>query len=171
MSAPSRTAARPAALPETVQTYLAGLAAAGSAGLLAGAFAFQHLGGLAPCEMCIWQRWPHALAILLGALLLVPALRGLRAIRALGALAMLAGTGVALLHTGVERGWWEGPTECASSMGAGLSTDDLLAAIQNAPLVRCDEVAWSLAGLSMASWNGIFSLILAGLWIASLKRA
>ncbi len=163
--------ARSAPLPETPQTYLAGLAAAGSAGLLAGAFMFQHLGGLAPCEMCIWQRWPHALALLLGALLLVPALRGLRAIRAVGALAMLAGAGIALLHTGVERGWWEGPTECSATMGAGLSTDDLLKAIQSAPMVRCDEVAWSLMGLSMASWNGIFSLILAGLWIASLKRA
>jgi len=176
VSAPSRSAARVAAprsgaLPESAQTYLAGLAAAGSAGLLAGAFLFQHVGGLAPCEMCLWQRWPHALAILLGALLLAPALRGLRAIRALGALAMLAGAGIALMHTGVERGWWEGPTECSQTMGAGLSTDDLLAAIQNAPMVRCDEVAWSLAGLSMASWNGILSLVLAGLWLASLRRA
>tara|TARA_R110000751_G_scaffold155100_2_gene260237 strand:- start:2186 stop:2686 length:501 start_codon:yes stop_codon:yes gene_type:complete len=163
--------ARAAPLPETVQTYLAGLAAAGSAGLLAGAFLFQHVGGLPPCEMCIWQRWPHALAIVLGALLLVPVLRGLRAIRAAGALAMLLGAGVALMHTGVERGWWEGPTECSSSVGAGMSTDDLLAAIHNAPLVRCDDVAWSLMGLSMASWNGILSLILAGLWIASLRRS
>ena len=52
-----------------------------------------------------------------------------------------------------------------------MSTDDLLKAIQNAPIVRCDDVAWSLMGLSMASWNGILSLVLAGLWLASLKRA
>ena len=71
----------------------------------------------------------------------------------------------------ILRGWWEGPTECSSSVGAGMSTDDLLAAIHNAPLVRCDDVAWSLMGLSMASWNGILSLILAGLWIASLRRS
>lgn len=172
MTAPARTS-RPqaAALPESRETLLAGLAAAGSAGLLAGAFMFQHLGGMAPCEFCLWQRWPHALGILLGVLLLVPALRGLRALRAVGALAMAVGAGIALLHTGVERGWWEGPTECSSSLGAGMSTDDLLKAIQSAPIVRCDEVAWSMAGLSMASWNGILSLVLLGLWLASLRRA
>ena len=89
----------------------------------------------------------------------------------IGALSALSTSALGVFHTGVERGWWEGPSECSATMGAGLSTDDLLKAIQSAPMVRCDEVAWSLMGLSMASWNGIFSLILAGLWIASLKRA
>ncbi|MGG7565831.1 disulfide bond formation protein B [Rhodovulum sp. DZ06] len=145
------------------------LAAGGSLGLLAGAFFFQHVMGLAPCEMCIWQRWPHAAAIALGiAALAVPSL--LRPAAALGALAMAVSAGLALLHTGVERKWWEGITECSVGQGNGLSADDLLAEILAAPVVRCDEVAWELLGLSMASWNGIISLALLACWALALRR-
>ncbi|MGM0585152.1 MAG: disulfide bond formation protein B [Pseudomonadota bacterium] len=156
--------------PETPQTYLAALAAAGSAGLLAGAFLFQHVGGLAPCPLCIWQRWPHALAFALGLAMLAPALREARALRALGLLAMLTSAGLGLHHTGVERGWWPGPGTCSGGQGGGLSADQLMDSIMAAPLVRCDEVAWQLLGLSMASWNALISLALAGLWLASLRR-
>ncbi len=65
--------------------YIA-LAALGSAVILASAFAFQHIGGLAPCQMCFWQRWPHAIAIGTGLLALaIPSALLLLA----GALAML----------------------------------------------------------------------------------
>ncbi|MEC9434896.1 MAG: disulfide bond formation protein B [Pseudomonadota bacterium] len=166
--------ARPAAASGTltpVPTLLAGLAAAGSAGLLAGAFAFQHLGGLAPCEMCLWQRWPHAVGIGLGLLMLVPFLREARVLRLIGLVAMVVGAGIALMHTGVERGWWQGVTECSGGPGGDLTADQLLEAIRAAPMVRCDEVAWSMLGLSMASWNGLISVALALLWAASLRRA
>ncbi|MEM1313444.1 MAG: disulfide bond formation protein B [Pseudomonadota bacterium] len=150
----------------------AALAAAGSAGLLLGAFFFQHVMGLAPCPMCVWQRWPHAAAVALGLALLLPALRGLRAIPLLGALAMVVSAGLALQHTGVERGWWDGPSTCAGGQSAQMSTDELLSAILNAPLVRCTDVAWEMWGLSMASWNGLASLALLGLWlIAARARA
>ena len=147
---------------------LAALAALGSLALLLGAFGFQHLGGLAPCEMCIWQRWPHAAAIVLGAAAL--AMPGLRArIAVLGAAVMTVSAGLALLHTGVERKWWEGITECSVAQG-DMSVDALLDAILAAPVVRCDQVAWDLAGLSMASWNGLLSLVLMGLWIGAARR-
>lgn len=140
-------------------------AALGSVALLGGAFAFQHFGGLAPCEMCLWQRWPHAVAIALGVLAL--AAPGLRAwIAWLGAASMTISAGLALLHTGVERKWWEGITQCSIAQG-DLSTDALLDAILAAPVVRCDQVAWDLLGLSMASWNGIASVALIGLWAAA----
>ncbi len=74
-------------------------------------------------------------------------------------------------HTGVEQKWWLGPTTCTSGSVAGLSADDLLAQINNAPLIRCDEVAWALAGISMASWNAIFSAALVLVWIAAARRA
>ncbi|MEO1086485.1 MAG: disulfide bond formation protein B, partial [Acidobacteriota bacterium] len=70
-------------------------AGAGSAGLLAGALAFQYLGGLAPCALCIWQRWPHGVAIAL-ALLALTLPGGRQALAALGALAMVAGATIAL---------------------------------------------------------------------------
>ncbi|WP_109464707.1 disulfide bond formation protein B [Albibacillus kandeliae] len=144
------------------------IAAAGSAAMLLGAFAFQYIGGLAPCHLCLLQRWPHAAAILIGLLALVfPG----AALPLLGALAALTTAGIGAYHTGVERGWWEGPTTCTSSSVGGLSSDQLFDQIMNAPMIRCDEVAWSMMGLSMASWNMIASLVLAAIWIAAARRA
>ena len=136
-------------------------AAAGSAALLLGALAFQYLGGLAPCPLCIWQRWPHGIAIALGLLLLAWPERGLTL---LGALAMLAGAGIGLYHTGIERGWWPGPESCTGAgTGAlgGLSGDALLSLDAPTGLVMCDEVVWQMFGLSMASWNALASFGLA----------
>lgn len=147
--------------------YLALAAAGGSLALLLGAFAFQHLGGLAPCKLCIWQRWPHAVAIAAG--LTFVALPN-RLWLLLGALGALATAGIGVYHTGVERGWWEGPSTCSSGPVSGLSTDQLFDQIMSAPLVRCDEVAWSLLSLSMASWNAIASLAFALLWITAFAR-
>jgi len=141
----------------------------GSAALLLGAFAFQHLGGLAPCKLCLWQRWPHGLAVAIG--LGALALPG-RALPLLGALAALTSAGIGTYHAGVEQGWWLGPATCAAAPPGGLSTDALFEQIMTAPLVRCDEVAWQMLGLSMAGWNVVISLALAGLWVlaASTRR-
>jgi disulfide bond formation protein DsbB len=130
-----------------------------SGGLLLGAVGFQYLGGLAPCEMCYWQRWGH-LAVLAtaGLALLVPRLVPVVA------LASLVAIGLALLHFGVELRWWEGPTRCSSSLaGSG----DLMGDLLSAPLVRCDQIPWSLAGLSMAGWNLAISAtaLVAALWL------
>ncbi|MFO7855398.1 MAG: disulfide bond formation protein B [Paracoccaceae bacterium] len=157
------------AVPTKPDEAFAALAAAGSAGLLAAAFLFQHVAGLPPCVLCIWQRWPHAVALGLGLLMLAPPLRRLRALRVVGLLSMLTAAGLGLQHTGVERGWWEGPGECAGGQSDALSTDALMDSILSAPVVRCDEVAWSLLGLSMASWQGLAALALAGLWALSLR--
>jgi disulfide bond formation protein DsbB len=146
--------------------FLVLLAVAGSFALLAGAFAFQHIGELAPCEMCLWQRWPHAAAILIGAAALT--LPG-RALPLLGALAALTTTGIGLYHTGVERGWWEGPSTCTSGPTTGLTPQELMDQIMAAPLVRCDEVPWEMFGLSMANWNALASLGLALLWLAAAR--
>jgi disulfide bond formation protein DsbB len=147
---------------------LIALAAAGSGLLLAAAFAFQYLGGLAPCAMCLWQRWPHAAALAIGAAgLAVPS----AVLAALGGLAMLGNAGIALYHTGVERDWWEGPASCSGGGGLGsANVADLLNPEVGSGLVMCDEVAWSMLGLSMASWNGLACLALAGLWALAARR-
>ena len=150
------------------RNVLIGLASLGSLALLVGAFGFQHLGGLPPCKLCIWQRYPHALAVLIG--VAAVAIRG-RLLPLMGLAAALTTAGVGLYHTGVERGWWEGPTTCTSSGTSGLSADDLFNKIMTAPVVRCDDVAWELLGLSMASWNGILSLGLAALWLLAYRRS
>lgn len=144
------------------------IAAAGSLGLMLGAWGFQHIGGMAPCKLCIWQRYPHVLAIVLGLLALRVSHAGLAW---LGAAATLTTAAIGGYHTGVERGWWEGPATCSSQPIGGLSTDQLMDQIMSAPLVRCDEVPWEMLGLSMASWNMIASLVLAGIWIAAARRS
>jgi disulfide bond formation protein DsbB len=141
---------------------LISLAAAGSAGLLGGAFVFQFL-GYAPCEMCLWQRWPHAAAITIGVLALAAPTRLLCW---LGALAAAITGGIGVYHTGVERGWWQGPTSCTGS--GGMDTGNLLS-LDGPKLVLCDQVAWDLFGISMASWNAIFSFGLMALWIMAAR--
>jgi disulfide bond formation protein DsbB len=152
----------------TRRTLIA-LAGLGSAVILLSAFGFQYLGGLAPCVMCLWQRWPHAAAIVLGA---VGAVIPSAIIVALGALSMIGNAGIALYHTGVERDWWDGPNTCGQSAAqdlSSLSASALLDTSTGPQLVLCDQVAWSMFGLSMASWNGIACLVLAGIWIMGLR--
>jgi disulfide bond formation protein DsbB len=148
------------------QRQLILVAAAGSLALLIAAFAFQHVGGMAPCSLCVWQRWPHAVAVACGAVAMI-ALPRLMA--GAGLLAVFATAVIGGYHTGVERGWWEGPATCSAAGTSGLSTDDLFERIMAAPLVRCDEVAWAMLGLSMASWNMIAALGLAVIWVMALR--
>ena len=144
------------------------IAAGGSLALLMGAFAFQAL-GYAPCKLCLWQRWPHGIAIGAGALVLV--LGPLMLLGLIGALSALVTAGIGIYHTGVERGFWEGPTSCSGNGSAleGLSGNGLLSTDVENTIVMCDEVAWAFAGLSMASWNAVFSLVLAILWYGAIK--
>jgi disulfide bond formation protein DsbB len=149
---------------------LMALAGAGSAAMLLGAFGFQYIGGLAPCTMCLWQRWPHAVAVAIGALgVAVPH----RLVALAGALSMLVNAGIALLHTGVERAWWTLNLSCTGA-GEDLGAMDMAALLDptiGEAIVLCTEVAWSMLGLSMASWNGIASLVLMGLWIAAARAS
>ena len=133
--------------------------------LLVAALASQYIGGLAPCELCIWQRWPHLAAIALGAGYL---LTGRRLFGALAAASLVVGSGIAAYHVGVEQQWWAGPGAC-SGPGLGEMTGSQLLDITVADvIVRCDEVAWSMFGLSMAAWNGLLSVCIAAGWGAAL---
>jgi disulfide bond formation protein DsbB len=138
-------------------------------GLLAGALGSEHLAGLNPCEMCYWQRWPHWAALALGGLsFFLP--RRARALTLLAALAIAVSGAIGVFHAGVEAGWWQGLTACATSAGGG-SPEDVLKSILAAPVIRCDQVQWAFLGLSMAGWNALISLTSAGAiaWL-TLKR-
>ncbi len=153
------------------RAFLILLAAAGSAALLAGAFAFQYIGGLAPCHLCLVQRYPHGVAVGIGVLaLLIPGGVIGRVLPWAGALAALTTAGYGAYHTGVERRWWAGPDTCTSGQIGGLSAKDLLAQIQAAPVVQCDQVAWDMFGLSMASWNMLASLVLVAIWVRAATK-
>lgn len=150
------------------RTQAVALASLGSLALLLGAFAFQHIGGLPPCKMCIWQRYPHVIAVVFGAMAL--SIQN-RVFIIAGAFAALASGLIGLFHIGVEQGWWDGPTTCSSGPVGGVSPQELLDQILTAPLVRCDEIAWDLFGISMAGWNAIVSFSLVALWLLALKRS
>jgi len=132
--------------------------------LMAGALGSQYIGGLYPCEMCYWQRWPHYVAIVLAllAFFLNPPARNVTI--ALAGLAVLTSGGVGVFHAGVEYHWWAGLTTC-SSTAAGSSLQDLM----RAPLIRCDTAQWTLGGISLAGFNALFS-IMGGLTILGLVR-
>jgi disulfide bond formation protein DsbB len=89
----------------------------------------------------------------------------------IGAALMIWNTGLALYHSGVERGIFEGPDSCTSNGVAGMEASALLAQIRNAPLIRCDEIAWDLLGVTMPNLNVVASAVLAAIWIYTALRA
>lgn len=141
------------------------MAIVGSTSILAAAFAFQFM-GYSPCKICIWQRWPHALAILIGIVWLIAQDTRLLI---LGLLSTLVAVSLAIYHSGIEQKWWLGPQSCTSTGIGDLSTAELFSKIMNAPIVRCDEVVWSFLGFSMANWNALLSFMLALFWFYSIK--
>ncbi len=142
----------------------------GSLALLAGAYGFEMIGGLVPCEMCWWQRWAlmataffAADALLLGMVARrQPAMaRAVTATAWMAILGLASNAGIALFHAGVEQKWWQGLTRCTAPPLAG-DAKSMMADILAQPLVRCDAIPWQMFGISMAGWNFIVSLILVG---------
>ena len=139
-----------------------------STALLGGAFLFQYVGGLEPCSLCIWQRWPH-LAVIVAAFI------GLRGVMPRGMLwlAFIAGSISVCLgsyHAGIEYGFWRGPAGCTANLVSDGNIKALTQQLLSTPLVRCDEAPWSLFGLSMAGWNAIISLDIVAAALISLRR-
>ena len=157
------------ALSLATDTGVALLAGAFSLALLLGAWAFQYIGGLAPCEMCIWQRWPHGAAIwlglgggALGAMRLLPQ-ESLRAIAWCAVLAIAITGAIGVFHAGVEWKFWPGPPACTGFGYVPGQSDSF-------QIVRCDEAQWRLIGISLAGYNAIFSLGAAALLGYRLTR-
>lgn len=140
--------------------------------LLGGALFSQFVGHLYPCEMCWWQRYPHAAAIVLAALAFIWPADSSRArtLTALAALAIAISGAIGFYHAGVEAHVFKGFTACTSMIHGGTSNADLLKQIMNTPLIMCDQVQWRFLGLSLAAWNAIISLTGAGAIATLLLR-
>lgn len=141
--------------------YVCGGIFLASGGALVFALTMQHVFGLQPCELCIWQRWPFAITGLLGLAGLVAAINPdwlkLSALTSfLAGLGFLTGGAFAFYHTGVELHWWKSFLEGCKVI---LPSDphDLMSFIESAKAVPCDQVPWSFMGLSMAAWNAVIS--------------
>ena len=128
-------------------------------GLLAGAFGSEYIGGLSPCEMCWWQRYAHIAALAPAALAFTGPAGSQRSryLTIVAAIAIAVSGAIGVYHAGVELGIFEGFTTCTAN-SAGATTADIFRKIAGAPLIRCDQVQWSLLGISMAGWNAILSL-------------
>jgi disulfide bond formation protein DsbB len=156
--------------------YLAPLAVViVSVAALGAAFASEIWGGLEPCVLCIYQRYVYGAAIAVGlvtiGLLRWPALGRLG--MALAALVFLAGAGIAVFHVGVEQLWWQGTAACHGPVfDPNLSLDELAEAMMNTRFVPCDQIPWSLFGISIAGYNVLASLGLAAasLWATWHRR-
>jgi len=139
-----------------------------SLAILGTALASQYWGGLLPCELCVWQRWAYVAVIGIAFAALQARDRWRAGLTGLAALACLVGGAIAVFHVGVEQHWWAGLATCTGSTGAN-SVEALKAQILAAPVTRCDEVAWSLFGVSMAGWNVLASALLAGFGCLSAR--
>ncbi len=160
------TLARPRIAPAAIA--LVGL------GALATAFTAEYAFGLQPCVLCVYQRVPYAVALglgLLGLVILRPAILQPLLVLAAG-LAFLAGAGIAGFHVGVEQHWWAGTPSCATpGFDTNLSLKDLQRQLDEAAsFAACDEVPWSLFGISMAGYNLLASLILAAVFLLTAAK-
>lgn len=153
---------RPVSVPSFSPRTVAAILVAGSAAVLGGAFAFEYLANLPPCPLCLYQRVPYAVTAVLGLTGLAlgnERRRAAGALAAAAAVAFVAGGGVAAFHVGVEQHWWAGTQACTgAAAGTAATLDELRAQIMAAPTVRCDEVPWSLFGISLAGYNLLISV-------------
>ena len=135
-----------------------------SASMLIAAVYFQYVLGLAPCKLCVWQRFPHVFAVIIGALISVN--RKLKLVGTLSALiAILVGTSLAGYHAGIEAKFWPGPKSCSGVMNIKELTPELfLQKILTTKVIRCDEIPWSFLNISMAGWNLVISFFLTIIW-------
>ena len=168
MAAPVTFSAPPRPAPALV---FAGFLVA-SAAALAAVFVMQFGFGLAPCVLCIWQRVPHAVAILVAGIGIGSARSAARmhdpgrampwrvfmALAFLLLITYIAGSVLAAFHVGVEQHWWAGTEACTGGAGSGLSAEQLQAQLLGTAPARCDEIAWSLFGISLAGYNFILSV-------------
>jgi disulfide bond formation protein DsbB len=141
-----------------------------SAAVVGGALLFQHVGGLPPCELCLYERWPYYAMIVLSALALAAGRPGVNAwVTGIAALVFLAGAGLAFYHVGVEQHWFAGPTACTGASGTGASIEDFRKQLMAQQPVRCDEPQWVLLGVSLAGWNLLASLALVVFCLLALR--
>ena len=129
-------------------------------GILATALLIEIWGGLSPCALCLQQRWPYYIALPLTALIWVGAHRAPIALQGLlvpVGLIFALGATLGFYHAGVEYGLWAGPSGCGGGSVGFETTTELLDAMARAKLVRCDEAAFTLFGISMAGYNFLAS--------------
>lgn len=154
----------------------ASLLVLGMATVIGSALAFEYIGGYIPCELCLLQRKPYYIGLVIGVVTLMAIILRLPArvtkslILLLGVI-MIISTGLGIYHAGVEWHFWEGPTACSATSGAGFTgTGDILGQLNSFKGPSCTEAALRIFGVSLAGWNVVTSLILATIAFLGAKR-
>ena len=141
-----------------------------SAAVVGGALLFQYIGGLQPCELCLYERWPYYAMMVLSVLALAAGRPGVSAwVAGLAALVFLASAGLAFYHVGVEQHWFAGPSACTGASPGSGSVEDFRKQLMAQQPVRCDEPQWALFGVSLAGWNLLVSLALVVFCLLALR--
>jgi disulfide bond formation protein DsbB len=152
--------------------FFAGFVLLVSAAVLGTALLSQYWGGLAPCELCLYQRGPWAIAIVAAIVaLLAGGPRALPWLALLFAAVFAVSAVLAFYHVAVEHHWIAGPTSCTAPAGGAANVEDLKRQILGQAPVLCDRVAWSLWGISMAGWNCIASIVMAGVCASVFRQS
>jgi disulfide bond formation protein DsbB len=150
---------------DRIDTRSVSLVSALAAGVaLAVALVSEHWGGLVPCALCLLERWPYRIAIVLSLLAYLLPRALARPALWLVVLTMLSGATLGAVHVGVERGLWASPLpECAAPHIAGTSVSQLLASMPAHPAKPCDAPSFLVPGLplSMATMNLIYAALFA----------
>jgi disulfide bond formation protein DsbB len=142
----------------------AGFVLVASAAVLGGALASQYWGGLVPCELCLLQRWPWRAAIAIALVALVVGSRpALPWLALLLTLVFAISIAFAFYHVGVEQHWFAGPSACTTGPNGAPTLEQLEQQLRGTPAVMCDQVQWSLFGVSLAGWNLVASLLMTAL--------
>ncbi len=133
-----------------------------SVGALVTAYTAQYAFGMQPCILCLYQRVPYAITGLLAVLALgMPTKSGARAaIVGLCAVIFLGGSGIAFYHFGVEQHWWASVASCGGTPAVKITLEQLRQQLQMKPPKACDQVDWTMFGISMAGYNVVASLAL-----------
>jgi disulfide bond formation protein DsbB len=168
------TASTPSPLLTPARAAL-GVAVVGAAAI-GGALFIQYVLGVLPCELCLKQRIPYYAGIPLALLAAWWAARSPRggvtvALLLVVGLLFAVGAGLGIYHTGVEYGLWQGPTDCTGPVGAAVGMNDFLKSLETVKVVRCDEVAMRIFGLSLAAWNALLALGMAAVALLGARAA
>src|SRR5262249_5565505 len=150
----------------------AGFVLIASAVVLGAALLSQYWGGLAPCELCLLQRWPWGVAILISfVVVLVGEHAPLRWVALLLGVPFAVSVVFAFYHVGVEQHWFAGPSACTTAASGAMTLEQMKQQILGTAPVLCDRPAWTLFGVSLAGFNLLASLVMLSCCVAAWLHA
>jgi disulfide bond formation protein DsbB len=149
------------------------LAACASAATLMAALIAQFGFNLPPCHLCLLQRWPYIIIIVIGVLggWFIKNITYLRALELLVIASLLVGFGIAFYHTGVQWEWFPGPSSCSSGGDVGETLEEMRRAIMEAPVLSCDQPIGEIVGLSLAAWSALIYAFLTIMALIGYNRS